>query len=65
LRDRLLLSGWVKVIGNAIDDTIDTSRVLKTVHGPCPVADLSEGSFYGVGSVNLTPIGFRAVKEAQ
>jgi len=53
------------VIGNAIDDPINTLRVLETAHRPGPTADLSEGSLYSIGGANLAPVCSRAAQEIQ
>ena len=65
LRDRLLLPGRIKVIGNAIDDPINTLRILKTAHRSDPTADLAEGSFYSIGGANLAPMCSGAPQKIQ
>jgi len=53
------------MIDDAIDDPINTLRVLETAHGPGSAADFSKSTLYGIGSANLMPMSLRAAKEAQ
>ena len=53
------------MIDNAIDDPVDTPRILETAHRPDPAANFSKSALYCIGSSNLAPMGFRTVEEAQ